>query len=120
MPFITCKVNRPISRAQETELKVRMGKAIELVPGKSEQYLLLSFEPDSHLWLRGDDSQPMTYIDATIFGNEGHYGYPEFTAEVTRAFGDVLGIPAGNVYIKYEDIIAWGVNGQYIDRSYFR
>ncbi len=52
-----------------------MGKAIELVPGKSEQYLLLSFEPDSRLWLRGDDSQSMAYIDAAIFGNEGHYGY---------------------------------------------
>ena len=120
MPFITCKVNQLISREQETELKARMGKAIEPVPGKSEQYLLLAFEPESRLWLRGDDSQPMAYIDAAIFGNEGHYGYPEFTAEVTCAFEDVLGIPAGNVYIKYEDITAWGVNGQYIDRSYFR
>ena len=120
MPFITCKVNRPVSREQETELKARMGKAIELVPGKSEEYLLLAFAPESRLWLRGDDSQPVAYIDAAIFGNEGHYGYTEFTAEATRAFGDVLGIPAGNVYIKYEDIIAWGVGGQYIDRSYFR
>lgn len=49
MPFITCKVNRPVSREQEVELKARIGKAIELVPGKSEQYLLLSFEPDSHI-----------------------------------------------------------------------
>ena len=120
MPFITCKVNRPVSREQEIELKARMGKAIELVPGRSEQYLLLAFEPESHLWLRGDDSRPAAYIDAAIFGNEGHYGYPEFTVEVTRAFGDVLGIPAGNVYIKYEDITAWGVDGQYIDRSCFR
>ena len=120
MPFITCKVNRPISWEQEVELKARMGQAIECVPGKSEQSLLLSFEPDSHLWLRGDDSQPMAYIDAAIFGNEGHYGYSEFTAEVTRAFGEVLGIPAGNVFIKYEDITAWGVAGQYIDRSYFQ
>ena len=120
MPFIICKVNRPISRAQETELKTRMGKAIERVPGKGEQYLLLSFEPDSRLWLRGDDTQPIAYIHTAIFGNEGHCGYPEFTAEVTRTFGDVLGIPAGNVYIKYEDITAWGVGGQYIDRGYFR
>jgi len=120
MPFITCKVNRPISREQEIGLKARLGKVIELVPGKSERYLLLIFEPDSRLWLRGDDSHPMVYIDAAIFGNEGHRGYPEFTAEVTRAFGDILGIPAGNVYIKYEDITAWGVNGQYIDRGLFR
>ena len=64
MPFITCKVNRPISREQEMELKARMGKAIELVPGKSEQYLLLASESERRLWLRGDDSQPVAYIDA--------------------------------------------------------
>ena len=62
MPFITCKVNRPVSREQEVELKARMGKAIELVPDKSEQYLLLAFEPDTHLWLRGDDSQPISQL----------------------------------------------------------
>lgn len=120
MPFITCKVNRPVSREQEVELKTRMGRAIALVPGKSEQYLLLNLEPESRLWLRGDDSQPLAYIDAAIFGNEGHHGYVQFTAEVTRAFGDVLGIPPENIYIKFEDIAAWGVGGQYIDRSYFR
>lgn len=120
MPFITCKVNRPVSREQELALKSRMGRAIGLVPRKSEQYLLLSVEPESRLWLRGDDSQPMAYIDAAIFGNEGHLGYPEFTAEVTRALGDVLDIPPDNVYIKYEDIAAWGVGGQYIDRRFFR
>ena len=75
MPFIIARVNVPVSKEQETEIKNRMGRAIELVPGKSEQYLLLAFEPESHLWLRGDDSQPMAYIDAAIFGNEGHYGY---------------------------------------------
>ena len=120
MPFITCRVNRPISREQEIELKARMGRAIELVPGKSEEYLLLAFEGDSRLWLRGDDTQPVAYIEASIFGNEGHYGYREFSAEVTRAFGDVLGVPPENVYIQYSDIAAWGVAGQYIDRSWYR
>ena len=42
--------------------------------------------------LRGDDSQPMVYIEAAIWGNEAHLDYDEFTAEVTRIFHDVLGI----------------------------
>lgn len=67
-------------------MKTRLGKAIELVPGKSEQYLMLAFEDNCHLWLRGDDSQPVVYIEAAIWGNEGHLGYDEFTAEVTRIF----------------------------------
>lgn len=41
MPFIISRVSTPITKEQETELKSRLGKAIELVPGKSEEYLLL-------------------------------------------------------------------------------
>ena len=120
MPFIKAKVNCPISSEQEIELKARMGKAIELVPGKSEEYLLLEFEDNARLWLRGDHAQPIAYIEAAIFGNESHAGYPTFTAAVTKAFQDVLGIAPENCYIKYEDITSWAVGGQYIDRRMFR
>ena len=120
MPFIKAKVSCPITDMQEKELKARMGKAIELVPGKSEAYLLLEFEENAHLWLRGENAVPIAYIEAAIFGNEGHAGYPAFTAEVTNAFQDVLGIEPENCYIKYEDITAWSVAGQYIDRRMYR
>ena len=79
MPFIKSKVSCVISKQQEEELKIRMGKAIELVPGKSEEYLLLEFEDNCRLWLRGDNEEPIAYIEAAIFGNEPHYGYDAFS-----------------------------------------
>ena len=120
MPFIKVKTSCQISKEQEITLKSRMGKAIELVPGKSEEYLLLEFEDNSRLWLRGENTEPIAYIEAAIFGNESHAGYPAFTAKVSEIFFDVLGIRAENLYIKYEDISAWSVGGQYIDRRMFR
>lgn len=120
MPFIKTKASCPISQGQEKALKSRMGKAIELVPGKTEEYLLLAFEDNARLWLRGKNDEPAAYIEAAIFGNEGHAGYPAFTAQVAAIFHDVLGIAPENLYIKFEDISAWGVDGQYIDRRMFR
>ncbi len=120
MPFIKIKVSCPVSKEQEAELKTRMGKTIELVPGKSEEYLLLEFEDSCRLWLRGENSEPTAYLEAAIFGNESHAGYPAFSAEVTIIFHEVLGIGPENCYIKYEDIAAWAVNGQYIDPRMFR
>ena len=120
MPFIKVKVNCQISDEQEHELKSRMGKAIEQIPGKSEEYLLLEFEDKSRLWLRGENLEPMVYIEAAIFGSEKHTGYPAFSAEVTTILQDILGIAPENCYIKYEDITAWAVGGQYIDRRLFR
>lgn len=120
MPFIKSKVSCPVRPEQEVLLKTRLGRAIERVPGKSEDYLLLEFEDRCHLWLRGQNDAPMAYIEAAIFGNEGNGGYAAFTAEVTRIYQEVLGIAPEHLYIKYEDITAWGVGGQYIDRKMFR
>ena len=116
MPFIIARVNMSVSREQEQEIKTLLGRAIELVPGKSEQYLMIGFEVDYHFWLRGDDSRPAAYIEASIFGNERHLGYEGLTHEITQAFKNVLGIPPENVYIKYDDISVWGVNGFTIER----
>ncbi len=117
MPFIISRTNRPISKGQEKELKTRLGKAIELVPGKNEQYLMLGFEDNCRLWLSGDDCQPMAYIEAAIWGNEQHLGYDEFTTEVTHIFHDVLGIAPDCIYIRFSDIPDWGVAGMNFDRN---
>ncbi|MBR1693731.1 MAG: hypothetical protein IJ711_13310 [Lachnospiraceae bacterium] len=120
MPFIKSKISIPLSKEQETELKTRMGQAIELIPGKSEEYLLLEFEDNCHLWLRGRNDEPIVYIEAAIFGNEPHYGYDSFTAEITHIFSELLHTKPENIYVKYEDITAWGVRGMYIDRNHYR
>ena len=62
----------------------------------------------------------MAYIEASVFGNESHAGYPAFSAEVTSTLQNVLGIVPEDCYIKYEDITAGAVAGQYIDRKMFR
>ena len=56
MPFITSKVNIPLNSEQEFQLKSRLGKAMEILPGLSEKYLLAGFESNYHFYLRGDKS----------------------------------------------------------------
>lgn len=120
MPFVKVKVSCSLSMEQEFELKAKIGEAIGLIPGKSEDYLLLEFEDNCRLWLRVSKAEPIAYIEAAIFGNEPHYGYDAFTAAVTEAVAAVLPIRPENIYIKYEDITAWGVQGIYIDRQQYR
>lgn len=114
MPFVMARTNVPVSKEQELEIKPRFGKVIGLVPGKSEEYLLMGIEDNCRMWLRGDNA-PMVYIEAAIFGNEQHYGYDRLTAGITRIYNEVLDIPPENVYIKYDDISSWGVRGMFIE-----
>ena len=119
MPFIISRVNFPITKSQEVELKKRMGKAIEVVPGKNEKYLMAGFEDNYHLYLRGDDSEPVAYVEISIFGNENHIGYDRLTVEIAHIFHDVLKIAFDHVYVRYVDIGVWGVAGMTYDRRQY-
>ena len=115
MPFVVTRANVPISKEQEAALKERLGRAIANVPGKSEVGLLLAFEGNARLWLAGGD-EPLAYIEAGVFANEGHAGYEAFAADVAGAIRDVLGIPVGRVYVRFSDIPVWSVGNMVADR----
>ena len=119
MPCIIAKVNVPVSKEQETKIKSIVGKAIENVPGKNENYLLFGIEDNYRFYLRGNGEQKAAYIQADIFGNEDHIGFDRFGEGITVAFSNVLGIPPENIYIKFDDIKAWSVCGQFIDRRMY-
>ena len=85
MPFLIAKVNVPVDAKQETKLKSQLGKAIELLPGLSEKYLLVGLEADCHIYLRGNKSEPVAYIEVSIFGNDQEAAFRD---SVFNAFPD--------------------------------
>ena len=105
MPFIISRVNIAVTDEQKERIKAALGKAIELVPGKSEEYLMIIFENNSHIWLRGDNSAPFAYIEAKIFGNENHSGYNALSAEIVKIYNKILKITPENIYVMYESCI---------------
>lgn len=111
MPFINSKVSVSISEEQEKELKNRLGQAIAIVPGKSEAWLMTGFEDNYHLYFRGDNSQPIAYIEVKIYGDENPTAFDALTTEITKIFNEVLGIAPDHIYVKYEAVKNWGWNG---------
>ena len=55
MPFINVKANIPISDSAEQAMKRQLGQAIEALPGKTEAWLMVNFEPEARLWFAGSD-----------------------------------------------------------------
>ena len=111
MPFIDAKVSRKITKEEELELKTRLGQAISVIPGKSEQWLMTGFQDEYHLYFRGDDSEPMAFIEVRIYGGPNRDAFERMTKEITKIFGEVLGIAADHMYIKYSATPDWGWNG---------
>ena len=96
---------------KEAELKTRLGEAIRLIPGKSEQWLMTAFEDNCHMYFRGDASKPLAFVNVKIYGSEQPEAFDSLTGEITRILNDVLSIEAGNIYVAYEPVSSWGCNG---------
>ncbi len=111
MPFIDAKISKKITKDEETELKTRLGQAISILPGKSEHWLMVGFQDEYHLYFRGDDSEPTAFIEVRIYGGPNRDAFERMTAEITKIFGEVLGIAADHMYIKYAATPDWGWNG---------
>lgn len=111
MPFINSKISVKITEDQEKKLKEKLGKAIEIIPGKSESWLMTGFEDGYHLYFRGDNSQPTAFVEVMVFGGANPSAFDKLTGEITKIFGEVLGIAGDHIYVKYTPADNWGWNG---------
>ena len=111
MPMISTKTIVAISGEQELTLKSELGKAISILSGKSEQWLMLSLEDKCRLYFKGDNSKPIAYVEVKVFGKIDYSQSNKLTAKICEILDNVLGIDASIVYIKYEEVDMWGWNG---------
>ena len=88
MPFINSKISVAITDAQEQEIKTRLGQAIKTIPGKSESWLMVGFEPEYRLYFRGSNDEPTAMVEVSVYG-----------------------IAPDHVYVKYQAVANWGWNG---------
>lgn len=109
MPMIDARFSTPMTHEQETALKARLGKAIECIPGKTEEWLMVGLVPDACLYFKGQPG-PAAYVEVSVLGADNAAGYAAMTADVCAAFEEILSIPADRVYVKYASTQHWGWN----------
>ncbi len=111
MPCIQTKVNVKISKEKEEILKSRFGKAIELLPGKSESWLMLTFEDNCRMYFKGTDQPGTAFVNVKIFGQADADDFEKLTEVLTTILHEELGISPSRIYIQYEESRYWGWNG---------
>ncbi len=110
MPFINTKYSSSITPEQEQKIKSALGQAVSDL-GKSESWLMVGFEPNCSLYFKGEKSEKIAFVEVSLFGNASRAAYDKMTGEICKILGDVLGVPADKVYVKYSPTDNWGWNG---------
>ena len=110
MPFINTKYSGEITPEQEQEIKTQLAEAVKLI-GKTESWLMGGFEPECSLYFKGEKSERIAFVEVSLYGSAPAAGCGKMTAEICRILGEVLGVPADKVYVKYSPTDNWGWNG---------
>ncbi len=109
MPFINIKANVPISKEKEVNIKSRFGEIITDI-GKTESWLMVGIEGDSSLYFKGSD-EPCAIAEVSLYGKASPSAYNSLTGHITDTLTNELSIQSSRIYVKYNEVEYWGLNG---------
>lgn len=113
MPCVEIKLSSSLQKEQKEAVKKELGKAICCLPGKSEDWLMVTLQDDCAIWFRGETGRPMAMVEVKIFGSKvDKEGSQAMTAQVCRLLQEHAGVSPEDVYIRYTASENWGWNGQ--------
>ncbi len=111
MPYIEAKLSCKLTAEKTEALKAGFGKAIQTIPGKSEQWLMVNIIDGQNLFFAGDADADSAYISVEIFGKASSKAYGALTSELCTLISYVTGISPSRTYITYREIDEWCWNG---------
>lgn len=110
MPYIQAKFSKTLTNDEILTLKTGFGKAIECIPGKSENWLMVNIEDGKNIFFKGNADSDSAYIFVAIFGSADKSSYDKLTQELCTLINTTTGISPDRTYITYSEYDKWGWN----------
>ena len=111
MPYINTVTTVKIEENKRERLTKEYGKAIELIPGKSEKWLMLRFEDGADLAFGGDRKDGAAIVEVELLGEADGIYLDRLTGKICEILSGELGIDINRIYVKYFSTKHWGCGG---------
>lgn len=110
MPYFDVYTTRHLSAECKKCLQQQLGRIIELIPGKSESWLMVQIHEDAYLSFAGSNAEPAAMVTLKTFGELEKEHYDLLTAEICSCLHEVLQTEPTRIYVAYEPVVHWGWN----------
>lgn len=111
MPFIEIKTNIDVSDKSVSLIEKILGKDIEILPGKSEKWLMISVNDNQKMCFGGND-EPCLIALVDLYGKCDDKSLNSFTSKVSTFLSSELNIPKERIYVRYQFTDYWGYDGE--------
>ena len=108
MPYCELKTTVKVSKTEKSELSHALAKVIELIPGKSERWVMSSISDNVAMTFSGTDNTPCAMLVIKTFGELLPEQYNLLTEKFCDLLHSFLKIPTSRTYVVYEPVSHWG------------
>lgn len=111
MPFIHVRTNQDVSDIFCEAVKCELGRAVEALPGKSEDWLMVGIEPSFPLWFQGS-CEAAAMVTVSLYGGADEDAYDSLTGRITEILSELIHVAPDRIYVAYQETPHWGWNGR--------
>ena len=112
MPYCEIITSRKVCSDSEILLSKEFVRIIELIPGKSERWVMTHIEDDARMCFAGNSDDACAMLTVKTFGELTSPQYDMLTKEFCAAVSRLLNLSADRIYVTYQPIKNWGWNGE--------
>jgi hypothetical protein len=82
-----------------------------VLPGKSENWLMVNFSDNCHLYFRGENDTSICIVEVKLYGKSNASNYDALTGKISEIINKYLNISEDKIYVEYEETPFWGWSG---------
>ena len=111
MPFIRVTTNAELSEDSKELIENRLCDAIQIIPGKSDSYLMICVEDMKEMMFHRNRDKNIAMVEVKIFGSSDKGSYTNLTQRICEILDEEAQISPDCCYVKFEEVSLWGYNG---------
>lgn len=111
MPLIAVHTTLTLTPDKREALKNELGQAVVLIPGKTEQVLMVEIIEGVTLYKGGRREGEYAVVDVKCYKQAAFEDNKRFTEAVFGILQRLLGIPETNAYLSITELPTWGTMG---------
>ena len=112
MPYIKFTTTKTLTLHQEIALKEFLGQNISILPGKTEENVMIHIEDNQVMYFKGQEIECMK-ITVEVYKPCDFEKKKEFCEKLMQAVEDITGIPVDQQFLTYLEHENWGKKGQF-------
>jgi len=111
MPFIEVRTAQKLMAPQKQAIKEGLGQLISLIPGKSEDKLMIAIEDAQGLYFRGEEKASAAFVEIRLKDKAEFADKAKLTEGIFSLLEQKAQIAKDDVYLNFMEFDVWGSRG---------